>query len=222
LTYNEIPSRIAFDSWRFRVITRCLAVALLLAAACSAGVFPPTGQVTDLLYRGEPVTLCYLTAPPTCLTNGVLTIIPPPTIQFLSGNEFDTVNATLDFTLTGFVSGNFHLTGTGQIEILNRPNDNTFGTFNTEMLALDLSGGGLRLRESPTLASHGTTTESSGGGQPFLISSFFDVFTELSLDGGQTWMPATRDQPFDLVPEPASLVLVGGALVLVSRLRKKK
>jgi hypothetical protein len=152
----------------------------------------------------------------------VLTIIPPPVVVPAGSDERDTFSATLDFTLSGGINGNFHLTGTGQVQIFNRPNDNTYGFFNTEMLALDLIGGGLRLRESPTLASHGTTTESPGGGQPFLISSFFDVFTELSVDSGQTWMPATRDQPFDLVPEPASLVLVGGALVLVSRLRRNR
>src|SRR5215212_8628481 len=55
---------------------------------------------------------------------------------------------------------------------------------NTEMLQLDLSGGGLpagvRIRESPTLASLGKTTivaDTSSG--PYHIDSFFDVFTEL-------------------------------------------
>jgi len=51
--------------------------------------------------------------------------------------------------------------------------------------------GPLASRESPTLASTGETriTPSPGG---FMISSFFDVFTELSLDGGKTWSPASQ------------------------------
>jgi hypothetical protein len=68
--------------------------------------------------------------------------------------------------------------------------------FNTEMLELNASGGslppGVMLRESPSKASLGRTSVRQG---PALalnqISSFFDVFTELSLDGGQNWMPST-------------------------------
>jgi hypothetical protein len=71
--------------------------------------------------------------------------------------------------------------------------DGTSKTFATEMLQLDLSGGtlppGMQLRESPTLHSTGQTTVRSIAGGQFQVSSFFDVFTELSLDGGQTWTP---------------------------------
>ncbi|MFN0130023.1 MAG: hypothetical protein ACKV19_25440 [Verrucomicrobiales bacterium] len=68
--------------------------------------------------------------------------------------------------------------------------------FDTEMLQLDLVGGvagglppGVIVRESPTLASRGKTTiqEVPGGYQ---IDSFFDIFVELSIDNGQTWMPS--------------------------------
>ena len=65
--------------------------------------------------------------------------------------------------------------------------------FNTEMLQLDIAGGtlppGTMIRESPTLASTGKTTVRDIGGGMFAIDSFFDIFTELSLDGGQTWFP---------------------------------
>ncbi|HEY6194715.1 MAG TPA: hypothetical protein VI504_06690 [Candidatus Eisenbacteria bacterium] len=69
-------------------------------------------------------------------------------------------------------------------------------TFDTEMVQLDISGGtlpaGMMLRESPTIASTGKTTDTSLGGGQFKIDSFFDVFVELSTDGGQTWMPASQ------------------------------
>ena len=67
--------------------------------------------------------------------------------------------------------------------------------FDTEMLGLEISGGTLppnvKIRESPTRSSLGQTviTRIPRGG--FQISSFFDVFTELSLDGGTTWTPST-------------------------------
>jgi hypothetical protein len=62
--------------------------------------------------------------------------------------------------------------------------------FDTEMLQLDIQGGTLppqvRVRESPTKASTGETRIglTTGGYQ---ISSFFDIFTEISTDNGQTW-----------------------------------
>src|SRR6185369_6439759 len=69
------------------------------------------------------------------------------------------------------------------------------GIFNTEMLQLDISGGslpgGVFLRESPSRASTGQAQDLSLGGGQFRIDSFFDVFFELTLDGGQSWMQPT-------------------------------
>ena len=65
--------------------------------------------------------------------------------------------------------------------------------FDTEMLQLDLSGGnlpgGIMVRESPTMASLGRTSVRTDG-TGYQISSFFDIFTEVSLDGGNTWSPS--------------------------------
>ena len=68
-----------------------------------------------------------------------------------------------------------------------------------------LGGGpqpGMMLRESPTLASLGITRIEPQADGMFAISSFFDVFTELSLNHGITWLPATNGS----IP----LILVGG------------
>jgi hypothetical protein len=83
----------------------------------------------------------------------------------------------------------------------------TPGEYPMEILALDLSGGslppGVLLRESPTLASLGETQiQPAPGG--YMISSFFDIFTEISLDGGQTWAPADTAWPMELHLDPAS------------------
>jgi len=97
---------------------------------------------------------------------------------------------------------------------------NTTGTFQTEMLSMDLSGnspfGPFMIRESPTLASTGQTSITEIGGGLYHIDSFFDVFTELSLDGGQTWMPdvqgPARVTLGPRIPEPASMCLLAFGL----------
>ncbi|MES1181097.1 MAG: PEP-CTERM sorting domain-containing protein, partial [Verrucomicrobiota bacterium] len=56
------------------------------------------------------------------------------------------------------------------------------------------------------------------------IDSFFDVFTELSLDGGATWMPDTSGpMHVNLVetPEPSVCALAGLAAGLLAWRRKQ-
>lgn len=104
---------------------------------------------------------------------------------------------------------------------------NTTGTFDTEMLQLDLTGltplGPFMIRESPTLPSLGKTTITDIGGGLYHIDSFFDVFTELSIDGGQTWMPSNSGSArMVLVPAPVAsmLGLAGFGLLALCRRRR--
>ena len=99
------------------------------------------------------------------------------------------------------------------------------GTFDVEMLAMNLTGGPVMIRESPTKQSLGKTSITDigppgPGGPPdagYHIDSFFDVFTELSLDGGMTWIPKSglRGTRVNLggVPEPTSVILFALGLV---------
>jgi len=97
------------------------------------------------------------------------------------------------------------------------------GTWPIEMLAMEIKGfvdgpSGpipVTIRESPTLASTGqdrmTTTADT-----LFIDSFFDVFTELSLDGGATWHTGNAPLRMELtaiVPEPGAMVLALGVVV---------
>ncbi len=85
------------------------------------------------------------------------------------------------------------LTGSATFRIV-VPDDpfETTGTFATEIVSMSLSGdvGGIPvvIRESSTLPSQGWHTITDLGGGQWEIDSFFDVYTELSIDGGRTWM----------------------------------
>lgn len=104
--------------------------------------------------------------------------------------------------------------GSGPVEVISYGKaGHVTGTFQTEMLSLNLSGtspfGPFMIRESPTLHSLGQTTITPTSGGKFHIDSFFDVFTELSIDGGTTWIPSSSSAHVILVPEPSSIVLCG-------------
>ena len=119
------------------------------------------------------------------------------------------------FPLTASVQYQVRITDAGPVGLAN--------VYNTEMLAMDLSGGtlppGVLVRESPTLASTGRTliTPDSGG---YRIDSFFDVFFELTFDGGQTWIPAQQSSQMFLVPEPSACSLL--ALAVASLLARRR
>jgi len=110
--------------------------------------------------------------------------------------------------------------------------------YNTEIQTLSIHDSihnfQLRIDATPIMPSAGLTTIVTDTGY-YHIDSFFDVFTELSTDGGLTWLPATAvslnggaswiSTPLggsfriESVPEPsaAAVALLGGTLVLKRR-----
>jgi hypothetical protein len=152
----------------------------------------------------------------------------PPT----SGTQIHSFGALLEF------NGSVNLGGTWTpFYMADVPNTTTVritfnspGDYSTEMTGLNVSAatpfGLMMIRESPTLAStgHTTFTAVTGGYQ---IDSFFDIYTELSLDDGLTWMPDNTGPVhvgYTCIPEPAATSLLGlgvaGLFALYRRSRK--
>ena len=85
--------------------------------------------------------------------------------------------------------------------------------FDSELLTLNLFGlstdSGVMLRESPTLRSTGVTTRENlcpmclSPVTYWRISSFFDVFAEVSMNGGSTWTPGGSAIHIEQVTSPA-------------------
>jgi len=96
----------------------------------------------------------------------------------------------------------------------------TTGSWDTEMVSMSLSGsiaGGptVLVRENPQLASSGRTTITDLGGGMFNVDSFFDVFTEISVDGGVNWTPAQSATRVELVPPRELISAIGPTKVHV-------
>ncbi len=149
--------------------------------------------------------------------------------QDVGADELLTCDASLTAIVTSF-PGEPTVLFQGPMEILVFGKvGKTVGTFQAEVLSLDAEAfavPGTLLRESPTLASTGMVTVTDLGGGTWNIDSFFDVFTDLSPDGGATWLPdlaaGTTGHRLTLLPEPATLsLLVLGGLALLRRRRSR-
>jgi hypothetical protein len=110
-----------------------------------------------------------------------------------------------------------------------------FGPYRWQYVDYGIKGNGIpggcppniQIRESPTLPSSGQTSVTAGGDGLFRISSFFDVFTELSIDGGITWTPGSNSMhleggPAIVTPEPSSCVLWLFGLIAVSYVGRRR
>jgi hypothetical protein len=163
-------------------------------------------------------------------------------------DEHHEFNSTLDAQVSVNGSPNMPVELNGPVSTVafGKGPANPLGTFDTEMLSMSLTGTVVTpmgpmlvmIRESPSKVSDGVTSITDIGppgppvpvGPPedgYHIDSFFDVFTEISLDGGTTWIPKSGPRATRVhlggVPEPSSIMLAGLAmsgLAAIARRRK--
>ena len=161
--------------------------------------------------------------------------VPPPILTPVGPDEIEMFQSTLtgmvNITYLGVPQAPVPLALEGPSEWIARNKvGNVTGIFDVEIISMDLFGEitvpllgivPIILRESPTLPSMGQTMITDIGGGLYHIDSFFDVFAEVSPDGGNSWIAATNSVHIELVPEPATLgLLLLGGLALLRRGRR--
>jgi hypothetical protein len=179
-----------------------LAVLALGVAACAAPVRasehwfpgnclpPPNSQYAAMLHQLYAAGLINLSDPQHFDFAGC---DPPPASGDSAQHSFGSIVRARISNDGGNTFQNHQAPAQVTVKVKNAGTAGSTTTFDTEMLQLDIMGGslppGVMIRESPTLKSTGKTTQRPGAGG-YYVDSFFDGFTELSVDGGQTWMPS--------------------------------
>ncbi len=135
----------------------------------------------------------------------------PPAVD-----SFFDIFTTIEFTPTGVAGG---------------------GTWNTEIVSMDLRGSSpapnntsvLQLAAAVDHRGHVTVLKSPTNPNDFHIDSFFDITFELSLDGGNSFLPATSstelfENAIHTVPEPSSAALgmLGALGVFAIRMARRR
>lgn len=217
-------------SWRsFVVAAGMLAVVAAELPEARAGVLQPTPSLPPAVGSYTTGTVCVALGPGVCVVGLSLGNFSGTTSTFGALGQAIDSSVTMTgniYTNSGGVPGSFlgHLVLGGAIGILysGRTSDTELGNFTSTLTELDLTGTfnghtvEVMLATTPT--SGPTTVAPSGGG--FVVDSFFDVFTELSIDGGP--FVAGPMRTFVLTPEPGSASLLAlGLLGVAAELRRR-
>ncbi len=209
------------------------AVCLLIAAGAAGGVpvdndlFPAGGgrYTTDdttnfALYACEIISMELGSSP------GAISLSPPA-----PGESF-AVDSFFDITVEMFFAGHYEVDSFFDVQIALWISNGAGGggggggatTYQIELISMVLTGTfddgtSFTLQESPSLASTGVhITEPQPDGQ-WQVDSFFDIYFELTVGGGPV-AAASGPQRMTLVPEPATLFVMGcGAIGLLRRRR---
>lgn len=117
-----------------------------------------------------------------------------------------TLEGSVSVVVVGLGALNVPLTGTASgTTTLREPPTPGVAYYDTKMSQLELfdaGGVGVEIRESPTKQSLGVVSSTDVGAGLYRIDSFFDVFTELSMDSGISWIEASGSA--HLANSPAS------------------
>jgi hypothetical protein len=214
------------------ILSRCLRSSRFLSLSLVAAIFTPALALDsfrsidnrlpnpDRPYAMTGNTVAFPSSPPFELSELQFQPANPsqldiPTLNKDGELEFD---ASFDISYTAVISfgdGPAHpVSGNGTAHAIGTaPAEANPQVFDSELLTLNLFGtstdSGLLLRESPTLRSMGVTTRENlcpmclSPVTYWRISSFFDVFAEVSMNGGSTWTPGDSAIHIEQVTSPA-------------------
>lgn len=219
-----------------------------LAAATLLGVLvtiaPARADVIQTTPTLPPTTGAY-TAPPICVQIGPGVCVVNPALFGFNGttstfsNMGQTVDSNIHFRADIYSEhlgqprtflGVLNLAGPIGIFYSGRTDATQLGTFTSTLTELDLTGmfngHSVEVILGTPTSSGETTVAQLGSATPdgqFRVSSFFDVFAEVSIDHGQFMAGPERVFTLNTVPEPGtiSLMALGLAGLSVGELRRK-
>jgi hypothetical protein len=215
--------------------SRSLVRACVLSA--SASLFFAPAVFADIIASSPmlPPANSVYTLPNTCISvvcleNMQLSNFNTTSSSISGGNELTVSTVDLTANLFANVSGSpgmfispIELTGQVDITYFDKDTLSQQGTFNAQITSLDLSGSftgmagthQINAMLNPADQSTGVTTIEPLPGPPpaWNVSSFFDVFAELSIDNGP-FVPGP-ERTASLAPEPASYAPLGAGLAMI-------
>ena len=224
---------------------RCVRLAAVVPAVAAAAVPMARASIIQSNSNLPPENGAY-TAPTICVTLGPGACIVGASLFDFSGTTtiFDQSGQSIDSSITmtakiysnnngmpGMFLGNLMLSGPIGILYAGRMTNMDLGTFPSSLTELDLTGmfngHSLEVILNPNVTSMGPTTVEpaavslSPDGE-FQITSFFDVFSEISIDHGAFVPGPPRTFTLNTVPEPGSISLLAfGVAGAVGRLRQR-
>lgn len=223
---------LSLRTWRdsFVAAVTLAAVAATIPIAW-AGVIQPTPSLPPTSGAYTTGTLCVALGPGVCIVGASLHGFTGTTSIFdNSGQSIDSsITLSADVytdagNMPGSLIGPVMLAGPIGILYAGRTSDTELGTFSSSLTELDLMGSfnghTIEIILNPQSTSSGPTTVAPSGSN-FQVSSFFDVFTEISLDGGG-FIPGP-ERRFTLTPEPGSITLLAvGMAGVIGKLRRRR
>jgi hypothetical protein len=202
----------------------CLAMALAAPAQASVISPDPTFPTADGIFL-------YVSGGVACPTSFGLCLLPTPPANLTSvSSSFDSSGEKVSFQAQFSFEvatpslqnlGSFTITGTLGETVFGRTNATETGAFNTGVTSLVMEGAFNGLTITVALAPDNPTVSGQTAilplGNEFAISSFFDVFGDLtiqSIDG--TTEPTPVQVELFAVPEPGTAVLLGLPLLAIA------
>jgi hypothetical protein len=205
---TKLPRR---HSFRACFLLACLIIVPVLFAGSvePTAILPPPDGVYTL---GDTCVSVV------CLTNITISDFVITSSSIVGGDQVTVADAMLDanaFQNVGGVPGVFinplELSGSIGFTFFGRTALNEVGTFDAQITAFDFMGTLMGLTGPHTIEAMLDPSQQSVGittvtkfGDKFLITSFFDIFGELSIDGGPFVPGPERHLDLGSAPEPAS------------------